>query len=176
MGGGAFMSEPAKKKAKVTVPKGYLMNVNGAVDKKYSNLPLLELIKQHPSALKGLSEKVDPLFQEINVKSIEKLGSWKFYKAACAIKVMASLEEDGKRASDSTLNINKILDKKYEKMTFKEILKAPIDALSGLSERALKYLEPMHLTTIGKLADWKFCKWAEALVDLAKFENKRMES
>jgi hypothetical protein len=34
------------------------------------------------------------------------------------------------------MNINKLVDKKYEKMKFKEIAAAPVDAIQGISEKA----------------------------------------
>jgi hypothetical protein len=32
-------------------------------------------------------------------------------------------------------------------------------------------LAPAHITSIEKLATWKFAVWAEALVELAKYET-----
>jgi len=35
------------------------------------------------------------------------------------------------------MNINKLIDKKYEKLTFKELAAAPVDAIAGISEGEL---------------------------------------
>lgn len=45
-----------------------------------------------------------------------------------------SVQEDGKRAEDNRQNINKALDKEWEKKSLKEISEAPVSALSGLAE------------------------------------------
>ena len=38
------------------------------------------------------------------------------------------------------MNINKFLDKKYEKLTLKEIAASPVDAIAGISEGDAKLL------------------------------------
>jgi hypothetical protein len=70
------------------------------------------------------------------------------------------------------MNINKIVDKKYESKTFKEIAKAPVAALQGLSEGDAKLLqEAFHVKTVSDLANLKYVKWAKAICVLAEGEE-----
>jgi hypothetical protein len=51
------------------------------------------------------------------------------------------------------MNINKFIDKKYEKLTFKELAAAPVDAIAGISAGDVKLLrEAFNVKTISDLA------------------------
>jgi hypothetical protein len=70
------------------------------------------------------------------------------------------------------MNINKIVDKKYEKLSFKELAKAPVDAISGISEEDGKLLlKAFKVKTIADLAKLKYVKWAQAICALADGEE-----
>ena len=70
------------------------------------------------------------------------------------------------------MNINKCLDKKYEKMPLKELVSAPVDALQGVSENDAKLLkEAFKVKTIADLAKLKYVKWAQAICILADGEE-----
>jgi hypothetical protein len=70
------------------------------------------------------------------------------------------------------MNINKIVDKKYETMTLKEIAKAPVSALQGISENDGKLLqEAFNVKTVSDLANLKYVKWAKAICVLAEGEE-----
>ena len=70
------------------------------------------------------------------------------------------------------MNINFCVDKKYEKMTLKQIAGSPVDALQGLSERHAKLLqEAFKIKTVADLAKNKYFKWATAIVELSKGEE-----
>ncbi|MCL2185890.1 MAG: hypothetical protein FWB86_08590 [Treponema sp.] len=70
------------------------------------------------------------------------------------------------------MNIRKFVDKKYEKMTLKELVSAPVDALQGLSEGDAKLLkEAFNVKTIADLAKLKYVKWAKAICLLAEGEE-----
>ncbi len=70
------------------------------------------------------------------------------------------------------MNVNKFVDKAYEKMSFKELAKAPVDALSGVSENDAKLLkEAFNVKTVADLAALKYVKWAEAICTLAAGEE-----
>ena len=70
------------------------------------------------------------------------------------------------------MNINKFVDKKYEKMTLKELVKAPVDAIEGVSEGDGKLLkEAFNVKTIGDFANLKYVKWAQAICVLADGEE-----
>ena len=70
------------------------------------------------------------------------------------------------------MNIHKYLDKKYEKMSFKELAKAPVDALAGISESDAKLLkEAFKIKTVSDLAKLKYALWARAICVLAEGEE-----
>ena len=70
------------------------------------------------------------------------------------------------------MNINKIVDKKYEKMTLKELSKAPVDAISGISEKDAQLLaQAFKVKTVSDLAKLKYVKWAQAICALADGEE-----
>lgn len=71
----------------------------------------------------------------------------------------------------SIKNFEEIVDKKYEGMTFKELTKAPVSAISGISENGARVLlEIFNIKTISDLANFKFVKWAQAICALADSE------
>jgi len=70
------------------------------------------------------------------------------------------------------MNINKIVDKKYEKMSLKELANAPVDAISGISENDAKLLkEAFKVKTVSDLANLKYVRWARAICLLAEGEK-----
>eukprot|EP00468_Gymnochlora_sp_CCMP2014_P011397 CAMPEP_0167746654 /NCGR_PEP_ID=MMETSP0110_2-20121227/3833_1 /TAXON_ID=629695 /ORGANISM="Gymnochlora sp., Strain CCMP2014" /LENGTH=230 /DNA_ID=CAMNT_0007631443 /DNA_START=2068 /DNA_END=2757 /DNA_ORIENTATION=- len=145
-------SNPSKKQK--TELQGYAMNVNGAVDKKHRGLPLSEIIKLPPSAILGLADRADPMFRGLHIATIAQLGSWKFYKAAKSIKILAELEEEGGRVAESKLNVNGMLDSSYEKKSLKEILKSPVSCLQGLADWTDNVLKTHKISTVEDLANW----------------------
>ena len=50
---------------------------------------------------------------------------------------------------------------------------APVEALQGISEGAAKLLASLGVKTVGDLADSKYCRWAEAIVNIAEYENTK---
>jgi hypothetical protein len=66
-------------------------------------------------------------------------------------------------------NLDKILDKAYEEKSLGEIVEAPVDALSGVSEGDAKLLlDAFKIKTVGDLGRNKYFRAAAALVDLAE--------
>ncbi|MCL2244937.1 MAG: hypothetical protein FWC03_10805 [Treponema sp.] len=65
------------------------------------------------------------------------------------------------------MNINKFLDKKYEKMSFKELKKAPFDALAGVSENDAALMKE----AFKKNELSRFVEIANAIVTLAAAEE-----
>lgn len=67
---------------------------------------------------------------------------------------------------------NRIVDFEYRDKDFRELLKAPVEALNGLSVNDAKYLkEAFAITTIEDLANNKFFKAAEAIKLIAETER-----
>jgi hypothetical protein len=70
------------------------------------------------------------------------------------------------------MNLNKILDKAYEGKSLKEIAAAPVAAIEGVSENDGKLLkEAFGIETIADLGTNKFFLAAQALTELAKYEE-----
>jgi len=70
------------------------------------------------------------------------------------------------------MNIDKFVDKKYEKLSFKELVNAPVDAIAGISEGDAKLLkEAFHVKTVKDLAKLKYVRWAQAICVLADGEE-----
>ncbi|MBB2740585.1 UNVERIFIED_ORG: hypothetical protein FHR35_000405 [Microbispora rosea subsp. rosea] len=64
-------------------------------------------------------------------------------------------------------DLAKLLDREYEDKTLDEIIKAPVDALSGVSAEDAELLKKaFHIKTVGDLGRNKFFRAATALVDL----------
>ena len=70
------------------------------------------------------------------------------------------------------MNINKVLDKKYEQMPLKELKNAPVSAIQGISESDAELLnKAFNVKTIYDLAKLKYVKWAQAICVLADSEE-----
>ena len=68
---------------------------------------------------------------------------------------------------------SKIIDRKYEKLTLIELPKAPVVAISGISESDAELLkEAFNVKTISDLAELKYAKWAQAICMLADGEEQ----
>jgi len=71
------------------------------------------------------------------------------------------------------MDINKAVDKAYEKKTFKEIADAPVSALQGVSEGDAELLKKaFNVKTVKNLATLKYVRWAQAIVTFAELEGK----
>jgi hypothetical protein len=69
------------------------------------------------------------------------------------------------------MNIDKFVVKKYEKLSLKEIAKAPVDAIAGISEGDARLLQQaFKVKTVSDLAKLKYVKWAQAICTLADGE------
>jgi hypothetical protein len=66
-------------------------------------------------------------------------------------------------------DLDKVLDKEYENKTLAELVDAPVDALSGVSEGDAELLkQAFNIKTVGDLGRNKYFRAAAALVDLAE--------
>ena len=66
-------------------------------------------------------------------------------------------------------SFEKMLDKAYEKKTAKELIDAPVAALSGVSEKDAELLRAAFgITTIGDLATNKYFVAAQQIAEIAK--------
>jgi hypothetical protein len=71
------------------------------------------------------------------------------------------------------MNINNVVDKKYEKLTLAEIANSPVDALQGLSAGDAELLKKaFNVKTVADLAKLKYVRWAQAICTLAETAGK----
>jgi len=67
---------------------------------------------------------------------------------------------------------SKLVDRKYENLTLMELAKAPVDAISGISEGDAESLKKaFNVKTVSDLAKLKYAKWAQAICTLAEGEE-----
>lgn len=70
------------------------------------------------------------------------------------------------------MNINNAVDKAFEDKSLKEIADAPVSALQGVSDGdAEKLQDAFNVKTVRDLAELKYVKWAQAIVNLADTEG-----
>jgi len=67
------------------------ININAALDKKWEEKPLKEIIKAPVSALQGLAKWAD---ETLKGKTIKSLGEWKYFLWAEALVELAAVESD----------------------------------------------------------------------------------
>jgi hypothetical protein len=74
------------------------------------------------------------------------------------------------------MNIKNAVDKEYESMSLKDILKQPISAIQGISGASAKRMkEAFRITTIEQFAKLRFAKWAWSLITMEKYAKKPKE-
>jgi hypothetical protein len=70
------------------------------------------------------------------------------------------------------MNIKNAVDKKFESMTLREILKQPVHAIQGVSEGDADLMkEAFRVSTVEQFAKIRFVKWAWAIEQLAQYEG-----
>ncbi len=73
-------------------------------------------------------------------------------------------------------DLSKIVDKKYAHLPPSEILKLPVHAIKGVSEKDAELLKnSLGVKTVGDLADNKFVSIARAITILAPFWEKALD-
>eukprot|EP00977_Amphora_coffeiformis_P008309 scaffold1878_cov170-Amphora_coffeaeformis.AAC.22 len=123
------------------------------------------------TTLQGIGPKHQEQLYELRIQTVADLANFKYFHLAKAITVLAEQEEDDGRHSDAQMNIDKGVDKAYENKSFRDIAKAPVSALQGLTDEAGETFKQLGVKTVEDLGRFKFCSWAEAMQTAAKFEN-----
>ena len=151
--------------------KGYKMNISEALMKAAEAKPLNELKDANVAVLQGIGPFSSQVMEKLGVKTVNDLATYKYFLMARAIKTLAETETEGGRLDGSVMNIDKAVDKEWESKSLRDIVDAPIQALQGMSNDSSDLLEAMNVKTIGDLADFKYCRWAESVVTLAAYEE-----
>ena len=121
--------------------------------------------------LQGIGPKHSEQLEQLGMKTVKQLADYKFYHLSKAIETLAETEEKGNRFETSLQNLNKGLDKEFENYALQDLLDQPVHALQGLTPKAGETFASLGVKTIGDLANFKYCQWAEAIVTVAKFEE-----
>eukprot|EP00565_Helicotheca_tamesis_P004416 CAMPEP_0185723436 /NCGR_PEP_ID=MMETSP1171-20130828/286_1 /TAXON_ID=374046 /ORGANISM="Helicotheca tamensis, Strain CCMP826" /LENGTH=191 /DNA_ID=CAMNT_0028391139 /DNA_START=58 /DNA_END=633 /DNA_ORIENTATION=- len=172
--------EPAAKKAKTNgdddEPTGWenhTCNASECLMKEDEGRNLSDFVDEEVTKLQGIGPLATQVLDALKVKTISQLATYKFFLIARALKTLAETETEGGRPEGSRMNVDKAVDKEWEKKSFTEICEAPTEALEGISQPACELLEKLRVKTIGDLAELKYCRWAEAIVTASKFENTK---
>lgn len=168
--------EPESKKQKTEEPTGWedhTMNVSEALMKDVEGVHFQELVNTEVSALQGIGTFSTRVLEGLGVRTIGELAKYKFFLISRAIKTLSETETEGGRLKGSIMNVDKAVDKAYETKTLKEMCEAPTEALEGIGQQACDLLETLGVKTVSDLADFKYCRWAEAIVHAADFEEMK---
>jgi len=154
------------------------LNINNALKKKDEEQYFYELIDQPVTTLQGIGPKHADELSSLGLKTIRQLADYKFFHLAKSITILAETEEvngrpleGGESTSSSRMNLNKGMDKEFEKYPLQDMIHQPIHALQGLTPAAGDTFQSLGVKTVADLADFKYCKWAEAITIAAKFEE-----
>jgi predicted flap endonuclease-1-like 5' DNA nuclease len=145
------------------------LNCGKALKKADEGHSFSSLSKDEVSILQGIGPERLEALHSLGIKTIPELAKYKCYHTARAIVALSMTEED--RLAPSVMNINKALDKAYETKSLVELVDAPVAALQGISDAKQETFHKLGVETIGDLAKWKYCHWAESIVWLSKFEE-----
>jgi len=156
---------------------GYALNFAGAVDKAHEGKSFAEVAELPPGALQGLKEeKADALLAKLGVKTVADLGAYRHFRTARAVAALARRERDGARPAGARSNVCRAVDKAWEARSLREIAAAPPSALQGLTPADDETLAALGVRSVGDLAKWKYCLWAEGIATLAALESAGFES
>lgn len=166
--------EPEAKKAKTgTGWEDHTLNAAEALMKDKEGLHFSDIVEIKD--LQGIGPHAERVLKALGVSTVKELATYKFFLMARALATMAEVE--GKRLTGSVMNVDKAVDKEYETKTFKEICEGPVSCLEGLTEAADTLLKDLGVKTVGDLATFKYCRWAEAMVLLGeKYEFTKTEA
>mmetsp|Transcript_20937 Transcript_20937/g.30433 ORF Transcript_20937/g.30433 Transcript_20937/m.30433 type:complete len:191 (-) Transcript_20937:507-1079(-) len=152
---------------------GYKLNISEAIMVDLEGESLTSISGRPIASIQGVGDKTEKVLGALGLKTVSDMADYKFYKIARAIAVLESVERDGKRPDNSTMNIDNAVDKEFESKSLGDICDAPASALQGISEEKGELLASIGVNTVRKLGEWKYFQWAESIVDLSKFEETK---
>lgn len=175
--------EPSPKKAKTengdeepTGWENHTLNISEALMKADEGRHLADVVDADVSTLQGIGPSSTMVLSALGVKTIKELATYKYFLMARALKTLSETETKGGRPEGSRMNVDKAVDKAYEAKSLTEICEAPTEALEGIAKDACELLESLGVKSIGDLAEFKYCRWAEAIVDASKYEEQKTAS
>mmetsp|Transcript_22163 Transcript_22163/g.46765 ORF Transcript_22163/g.46765 Transcript_22163/m.46765 type:complete len:179 (+) Transcript_22163:3-539(+) len=148
------------------------LNIAFALVKSEERESFAHLSSKPVTALQGIGPKHAAELETLGIETIEQLATYKFFHLARAIDTLGATEEPNGRLEDTILNIDNGVDKAYEHMYLKDILDAPVSALQGISEEKGSVWKQLGCKTVQDLANYKYARWAEAILTAAEFEQQ----
>eukprot|EP00420_Gonyaulax_spinifera_P019161 CAMPEP_0197893074 /NCGR_PEP_ID=MMETSP1439-20131203/32540_1 /TAXON_ID=66791 /ORGANISM="Gonyaulax spinifera, Strain CCMP409" /LENGTH=269 /DNA_ID=CAMNT_0043513323 /DNA_START=80 /DNA_END=889 /DNA_ORIENTATION=- len=150
--------------------KAYSMNLDLALDKASEGKSLKEILDSPISSIQGLTGLADDALAELNLKTVRDLGSWRFYLIARALVTLAEKEDAGASSGSRSMNIREALDREHEAKSLKQVLNLHPSAFNMFPAKADAALQKLKITTIRSLGSRKALAWANAMVELEKYE------
>eukprot|EP00929_Paragymnodinium_shiwhaense_P085350 TRINITY_DN45756_c0_g1_i1.p1 TRINITY_DN45756_c0_g1~~TRINITY_DN45756_c0_g1_i1.p1 ORF type:complete len:283 (+),score=92.33 TRINITY_DN45756_c0_g1_i1:91-939(+) len=150
--------------------KPYKFNCVQALDKEYETASLKEILGAPVSALQGLSDTAAEALKEMGVATVRDLGSWKVFLLARAICNLADRESLSEGDRVFKMNIKAALDAGVQASSMKSLVDMPVSVLSICPDQATEALAKQRIRTISQLANRKYIIWANAFVELEKYE------
>lgn len=148
----------------------YGMNINKAVVKEFEGKTLKEICDSPVHAVQGIAEASDACLAALNLKTVRDLGTWRFYLLARAIVTLADKEDLAHPPASHVMNIREALDREHERRPLKQVLDLPPAAFNMFPEEANALLGDLKISTIRQLGMRKTFAWANAMVELEKYE------
>lgn len=152
----------------------YKMNIGHTVVKGFKQKTLKEILDSPVHALWGLSELADDALAPLGLYTVRDVGGWRCFLIARAICALAAKEIPGSeyRSLDDHkhMNIRNALQETYANATLKHVMHLPVSALSMFPEKGEAALELINIRTIQHLGKRKYFIWANAMLELEKFE------
>jgi predicted RecB family nuclease len=167
---------PPAKKAKLTGWEDHKLNCSEALMKKNEGSHLTEISESDILTLQGIGDFHGGVLEHLGVRTVEQLAKYKYFLIARSIKTLSELETKDGRLKGSVMNIDNCIVKEAETKSFAEMVASPLHIFEGLTTSADELFESFGVKTVGDLADFKYCRWAEAIVDLAKHEESHTEA
>ena len=141
--------------------------------KKDEGRHFADLANDSIATLDGIGPHATAVLDALGVQTIRELAHYKYFLLSRALVTLAETEVENKRPPNSVMNIDKGVDKQHETLSLKEIIKSPVHVLEGLTDKAQDLLKQLGVKTVQDLGQLKYCRWAEAIVEVAKFEHAK---
>jgi len=162
--------QPPTKQTKTGWEK-YELNCNHVLNSAESSRQFATLAQAPVTVLKGIGMHSGLILKNMGCEFVKDLASYKYWRLARAVAVLAKAEEPGQRPADSCMNIDRALVQEYEGTSLKKVVQAPVQALQGIGKQESGLLESLGIHTVQDLAESELFRNAEAIVEAAKYEH-----
>lgn len=157
----------------------YKMNISQAVVKGFKPKTLRQLLDCPVHALSGLSHLADGALAPLGLHTVRDLGGWKCFLIARAICVLATKEIPDKDwhplKGQEYMNIRNALKEEHATATLRHVMHLPVSALSIFPEQGQDALQAINIRTIQHLGKRRYFIWANAMLELERFETEVLE-